>query len=69
MRLPHRKFEALDRRPLAARKPQHEVVIMRAEPVAEEAGRHSEVDHLTVYLFDLHSSKPTGEYVLSQLSA
>jgi hypothetical protein len=27
------------------------------------------VNNLTVHLLDLHSSKPTGEYVLSQLSA
>ena len=69
MRLPDPEFDALDRRPFAARKPQHEVVIMRAEPVPEEAGRHREVDDLVVHLLDLHPPKPTGEDVLSQLSA
>jgi hypothetical protein len=69
MRLPHPEFDALDRRPFAARKPQHEFVIMRAEPVPEEACRHREVDDLLVHPLDLHPSKPTGEDVLSQFSA
>jgi hypothetical protein len=42
---------------------------VRTEPVAEEAGRDGEVHDLAIYLLDLHSPKPTGEYVLSQLSA
>ncbi len=69
MRLPHPEFDALDVRPLGAREPQDEVVIVRAEPVAEEASRHGEMDDLAVHLVDLDSPEPTGKYVLSQLSA
>jgi len=64
-----RSAATLDRRPFAARKPQYEVVIMRAEPVPEEAGRHGETNDLVVHLLDLDPPKPTGEDVLSQLSA
>jgi hypothetical protein len=69
MRLPHLEFHPLDRRPFAARQPQDEVIIMRAEPVPEEACRHGEMHDLVVHLLDLDPSKPTGEDVFSQLSA
>jgi hypothetical protein len=69
MRLPHPEFDAFDVRPLGAREPQDEVVIMRAEPVAQEAGRHGKMDDFAVHLLDLDPPEPTGEYVFSQLSA
>jgi hypothetical protein len=69
MRLPHPEFDALHLRPFGARKPQHEVVIVSAEPVPEEAGGHGEMNDLVVHLLKLNASKPTGEDILSQLAA
>jgi hypothetical protein len=69
MRLPYPEFDALDLRPLGARQPQDEVIIVRTQPVPEEAGRNGEVNDLVVHLLDLDPPKPTGEDVLTQLSA
>jgi hypothetical protein len=65
MRLPYLEFDALDIRPFAAREPQDEVIIMGAEPIPQEAGRHGEMNDLAIHLFDLDTPKPTGKYVLS----
>src|SRR5262249_53117552 len=69
MRLPDFEFDPLDSRPLSARQPQHEVVVMRAEPVPEEARGHGEMHDLVVHLLALDPPKPTGTAALSQLSA
>ena len=69
MRLPHPEFDALGRRPLRPRQSQHGLVVMRPEPVAEEARRHGEVDDLVIHLVKLHPSEPTGEDVFSQFRA
>jgi hypothetical protein len=42
---------------------------VRAEPVAEEASRHGKMDDLAVHLFDFDPPEPTGENILSKLSA
>ncbi len=42
---------------------------MRTEPVAEEASCHGEMDDFAVHLLDLDPPEPTGENVLSKLSA
>ena len=65
MRLPNPEFDALERRPFAARKPQDEVVIVRTEPVPKEAGRHGKTNDLVVHLLELDPPEPTGENILS----
>src|SRR5215813_156469 len=69
MRLPYPKFDALGRRPLRPRQPEHGIVIVRPEPIAEEACGHGKVDDLLVHLVKLHPSEPTGEDVFSQFCA
>ncbi len=69
MRLPYPEFDALGSGPFGARQPEHEVVIVRPEPVPEEACRHGEVDDVLVHLLELHPSEPTGKDVLSQFRA
>jgi hypothetical protein len=42
---------------------------VRAEPVAQEASRHGEMDDLAIHLIDLDPPEPTGKNVFSKLSA
>ena len=69
MRLPHPKFDAIDLGPLGPEKSQHEIVVMRSEPIAQEARRHRQVDAALIEALKLDPPKPAGEYILAQLRA
>ncbi len=69
MRLPHPELDALDVRPFGAREPQHEVVVMRPEPIAEEARRDRKMEDLAVCSFELDPPEPAREHILSELCA
>jgi hypothetical protein len=69
MRLPHPELDALDVRPFGAREPQHEVVVMRSEPIAEEARRDGKMEDFAVCSFELDPSEPAREHILSKLCA
>ncbi len=69
MQLPHLELDALDILPFGAGKSEDEVVIVRPQPILEEARRHAEVDDRIIHALKLHPPEPAGEDVLAQLRA
>src|SRR5688572_31885884 len=57
MRLPDLEFDALDIRPFGPQEPEHKVVIMRPQPISEEARRHRQVGAVFLYALKLDASK------------
>ncbi len=67
MRLPHPEFDPIDVSPLHAEQLQHEFVVVRPQPIPEEARRHREVDAIVIEAFKLDPPKPAGEDIFAQL--
>jgi len=69
MRLANLEFDLLGARPFGAGQMQHEIVIVRTEPIPEKARRDRKVHDGIVDTLKLDTPKPTGKDILAQFRA